>query len=149
MQIIDITHPQLPFPVSTVQIDGSTYALVASNKDHGFTILNMDNPESPSIVFNTTSTHANYSAIHSILGASPIQIQGNTYVVTISASSKILIADIKQILPHLQLYLREATVLCIALSEFDTTSAYVRVFISTSSMPVALDNAKPIPSFMA
>ena len=63
MQIIDITHPQLPFPVSTVQIDGSTYALVASNKDHGFTILNMDNPESPSIVFNTTSTHANYSAI--------------------------------------------------------------------------------------
>ena len=91
-----VQYPHLtdPFHIETVQIDGSTYALVASNKDHGFTILNMDNPESPSIVFNTTSTHANYSAIHSILGASPIQIQGKTYVVTISASSKILIADI-------------------------------------------------------
>ena len=91
-----VQYPHLtdPFHIETVQIDGSTYALVASNKDHGFTILNMDNPESPSIAFNTTSTHANYSAIQSILGASPIQIQGNTYVVTISASSKILIADI-------------------------------------------------------
>ena len=66
---------------------------MASNHDGGFTILNMDNPESPSLVFNATSTHANYSAIQSILGASPIQIQGNTYVVTISPS-KILIADI-------------------------------------------------------
>ena len=41
------------------------------------------------------------------------------------------------------------SMICIALSEFDTTSAYVRVFISTSSMPVALDNAKSMPSFMA
>ena len=45
-------------------------------------------------LYLTQLVHANYSAIHSILGASPIQIQGNTYVVTISASSKILIADI-------------------------------------------------------
>ena len=91
-----VQYPHLtdPFHIETVQIDGSTYALVASNHDGGFTILNMDNPESPSLVFNATSTHANYSAIQSILGASPIQIQGNTYVVTISASSKILIADI-------------------------------------------------------
>ena len=90
-----VQYPHLtdPFHIETVQIDGSTYALVASNHDGGFTILNMDNPESPSLVFNTTSTHANYSAIQSILGASPIQIQGNTYVVTISPS-KILIADI-------------------------------------------------------
>ena len=34
--------------------------------------------------------------------------------------------------------------ICIALSLFDATSAYVRVFISTSSMPVALDNAMQI-----
>ena len=54
----------------------------------------MDNPELPSLVFNATSTQANYSAIQGILGASPIQIQGKTYVVTISLSSKILIADI-------------------------------------------------------
>ena len=46
----------------------------------------------PSLVFNATSTQANYSAIQGILGASPIQIQGKTYVVTISLSSKILIA---------------------------------------------------------
>ena len=73
-----VQYPHLtdPFHIETVQIDGSTYALVASNHDGGFTILNMDNPESPSLVFNTTSTHANYSAIQSILGASPIQIQG-------------------------------------------------------------------------
>ena len=41
------------------------------------------------------------------------------------------------------------SMICIALSEFDTTSAYVRVFICTSSIPVALDNAKSIPSFIA
>ena len=81
-----------PFHIETVQIDGSTYALVASNHDGGFTILNMDNPESPSLVF-ATSTQTNYSAIQGILGASPIQIQNNMYVVTISPS-KILIADI-------------------------------------------------------
>ena len=66
---------------------------MASNHDGGFTILNMDNPESPSLVFNATSTQTNYSAIQGILGASPIQIQNNMYVVTISPS-KILIADI-------------------------------------------------------
>ena len=40
-------YPHLtdPFHIETVQIDGSTYALVASNTDSGFTILNMDNPE--------------------------------------------------------------------------------------------------------
>ena len=83
-----------PFHIETVQIDGSTYALVASNQDGGFTILNMDNPESPILVFNATRTQTNYSAIQGILGASPIQIQDKTYVVTISLSSKILIADI-------------------------------------------------------
>ena len=83
-----------PFHIETVQIDGSTYALVASNTDSGFTILNMNNPESPILVFNATRTQTNYSAIQGILGASPIQIQGKTYVVTISSSSKILIADI-------------------------------------------------------
>ena len=50
--------------------------------------------QSPSLVFNATRTQTNYSAIQGILGASPIQIQGKTYVVTISSSSKILIADI-------------------------------------------------------
>ena len=45
-----------PFHIETVQIDGSTYALVASNQDGGFTILNMDNPESPILVFNATRT---------------------------------------------------------------------------------------------
>ena len=54
----------------------------------------MDNPESPSLVFNATSTQTNYSAIQGIRGASPIQIQNNMYVVTISLTSKILIADI-------------------------------------------------------
>ena len=112
-----------PFHIETVQIDGSTYALVASNKDGGFTILNMDNPESPSLVFSATRTQTNYSAIQGILGASPIQIQGKTYVVTIS-QSKILIADI-------------------------TTSAYERVSIWTISIPVALVNAKSMPSFIA
>ena len=46
-------------------------------------------------MFNATSTQQNYSAINGIVGTSAIQIQGNTYAVTISAfSSKILIADI-------------------------------------------------------
>ena len=38
-----VQYPHLtdPFHIETVQIDGSTYALVASNTDSGFTILNM------------------------------------------------------------------------------------------------------------
>ena len=42
------------------------------------------NPVLPSLVF-ATRTQTNYSAIQGILGASPIQIQGKTYVVTISS----------------------------------------------------------------
>ena len=56
-----VQYPHLtdPFHIETVQIDGSTYALVASNHDGGFTILNMDNPESPCLVsVLETSTQA-------------------------------------------------------------------------------------------
>ena len=68
---------------------------MASYTDSGFTILNIDDPSSPDLVFNATSTKQNYSAISGIVGVSPIQIQGKTYAVTISAfSSKILIVDI-------------------------------------------------------
>ena len=68
---------------------------MASYTDSGFTILNMDDPISPDLVFNATSTKQNYSAISGIVGVSPIQIQDKTYAVTISAfSSKILIVDI-------------------------------------------------------
>ena len=81
--------------IEIVQISDSIYALVTSYGDNGFTILNIDNPSSPDLVFNATSTQQNYSAINGIVGTSAIQIQGNTYAVTISAlSSKILIADI-------------------------------------------------------
>ena len=68
---------------------------MTSYGDDGFTILNMTNPKSPSLVFNATRTNQNYSAIDGIVGTSAIQIQGNTYAVTISAlTPKILIADI-------------------------------------------------------
>ena len=81
--------------IEIVQISDSIYALVTSYGDDGFTILNIDNPSSPDLVFNATSTQQNYSAINGIVGTSAIQIQGNTYAVTISAlTPKILIADI-------------------------------------------------------
>ena len=81
--------------IEIVQISDSIYALVTSYGDHGFTILNIDDPSSPDLVFNATSTQQNYSAINGIVGTSAIQIQGNTYAVTISAlTPKILIADI-------------------------------------------------------
>ena len=84
-----------PHDIEIVQIGSSLYALVASYTDSGFTILNIDDPSSPDLVFNATSTKQNYSAISGIVGVSPIQIQGKTYAVTISAfSSKILIVDI-------------------------------------------------------
>ena len=84
-----------PHDIEIVQIGSSLYALVASYTDSGFTILNIDDPSSPDLVFNATSTKQNYSAINGIVGVSPIQIQDKTYAVTISAfSSKILIVDI-------------------------------------------------------
>ena len=69
MQIIDITHPQLPFPVSTVQksgteysglsgphyvaalqVEGATYAFVTSPSIDSVQVIDITNPSQPSPV---------------------------------------------------------------------------------------------------
>ena len=65
MQIIDVTHPLLPFPVSTVRhgteypallaphdvtaikVEDSTYALLSAVNDDTVQIIDITNPESP------------------------------------------------------------------------------------------------------
>ena len=69
MQIIDITHPQLPFPVSTVQksgteytglsgphyitalqVEGATYAFVTSPSTNSIQVIDITNPSQPNPV---------------------------------------------------------------------------------------------------
>ena len=69
MQIIDITHPQLPFPVSTVQksgteytgltgphyiaalqVEGATYAFVTSPSTNSTQVIDITNPSQPNPV---------------------------------------------------------------------------------------------------
>ena len=67
MQIIDVTHPTLPFPVSSVtngteypvlvkphdvtaiKVENSTYALLSAINDNSIQIIDITNPESPCI----------------------------------------------------------------------------------------------------
>ena len=69
-----------PHDIEIVQIGSSLYALVASYTDSGFTILNIDDPSSPDLVFNATSTKQNYSAISGIVGSISHTEQGDRVI---------------------------------------------------------------------
>ena len=50
----DYPHLGDSYKVTTVEIDNSTYALIAAYADNGFTILDITTPKSPTLVFNAT-----------------------------------------------------------------------------------------------
>ena len=58
------------YKVTTVKIDDSTYALVGSYADNGFTILDITTPESPTLVFNATGNTRINAALNGPTGIS-------------------------------------------------------------------------------
>ncbi|MDI1495693.1 MAG: LVIVD repeat-containing protein [Cenarchaeum symbiont of Oopsacas minuta] len=96
VQIIDITIPSEPEPranitdsaeypklhgarsITTAQINGSTYALVAALTDHGVQIIDITDPFDPSPVANITDS-AEYPVLDSASGITTAQIDGSTY----------------------------------------------------------------------
>ena len=110
IQIIDITNPEVPIPVSsliddstlvlgdplavhTTTIGSNTYAVVASRYDHGIQIIDITNPETPipvsSLIDDSTLVLHDSSAVHTTT------IGSNTYaVVTSQVDHGIQIIDI-------------------------------------------------------
>ena len=83
------------YKVTTVKIDDSTYALVGSYADSGFTILDITTPESPTLVFNATGDTRINADLNGPTGISTIQIQNSIYaVITSLAKSRMAILDI-------------------------------------------------------
>ncbi|MDI1496104.1 MAG: hypothetical protein K8823_1412, partial [Cenarchaeum symbiont of Oopsacas minuta] len=112
LQIINITNPASPSLVSnitdgadypeldgasgitTVQIDGTTYALVAANRDNGVQIINITNPASPSPVANITDGRE-YEKLDRASDITTTQINGITYaLVTAFDDNSVQIIDI-------------------------------------------------------
>ena len=83
------------YKVTTVKIDDSTYALVGSYADDGFTILDITTPESPTLVFNATENTRINADLNGPTGISTIQIENSIYaVITSLAKSRMAILDI-------------------------------------------------------
>ncbi|MDI1495344.1 MAG: LVIVD repeat-containing protein, partial [Cenarchaeum symbiont of Oopsacas minuta] len=96
IQIIDITNPASPSPIAnvtdgttypvlsgaqgitTIQIDGYTYALVAAFNDDGVQIVNITNPADPSPIASITDG-TDYPRLNGASGITAIQIDGYTY----------------------------------------------------------------------
>ena len=72
------------YKVTTVKIDDSTYALVGSYADDGFTILDITTPESPTLVFNATENTRINADLNGPTGISTIQIENSIYAVITS-----------------------------------------------------------------
>ena len=84
-----------PYRVTTVKIGDSTYALVGSYADSGFTILDITTPEFPTLVFNTTENTGINADLHGPTGISTIQIENSIYAVITSLSqSRVTILDV-------------------------------------------------------
>ena len=83
------------YKVTTVKIDDTTYALVGSYADDGFTILDITTPESPTLVFNATENTRINADLNGPTGISTIQIENSIYaVITSLAKSRMAILDI-------------------------------------------------------
>ena len=83
------------YRVTTVKIGDSTYALVGSYVDSGFTILDITTPESPTLVFNATGNTGINADLNGPTGISTIQIENSIYaVITSLAKSRVAILDI-------------------------------------------------------
>ena len=84
-----------PYFDLTVKIGDSTYALVGSYADSGFTILDITTPEFPTLVFNVTGETGINANLYGPTGISTIQIENSIYaVITSLAKSRVAILDI-------------------------------------------------------
>ena len=115
VQIIDITDPSDPIPASaitdgnngytelayayditTVTIDSSTYALVASIYDRGVQIIDITDPYNPIAASALSDNVDNYTALDSPRSIATVKIDSSTYalVASLSDSGVVQIIDI-------------------------------------------------------
>ena len=109
VQIIDITNPASPTAIAsvsdgdtdvnnntfdeldgargitTVRINSSTYALVASDSDDGIQIINMTNPASPMAV-SSVSDGSIFDTLDGATGITTVQMNASTYALVASRS---------------------------------------------------------------
>ena len=105
VQIIDITDPYTPIAASNVTdgsggydeldgaisitiitIDSSTYALVASNSDHGVQIIDITNPYQPTPVSSISDDVGDYTELASVNFITTTTIGSLPYAITTSSS---------------------------------------------------------------
>ena len=104
MQIIDVTHPVLPFPVSTVRngteypalssphdvtaikVENSTYALLSAITDDSIQIIDITNPESPQPASHI-SHGAEYTQLDRPQTLKSVQINGTAYTLIAARDS--------------------------------------------------------------
>ena len=101
VQIIDITDPATPTAVTsfdddgstvldgatgitTVKIDGSTYALVASDVDDGIQIINMTKPNPPTVVSSIIDGVGGFDQLEGAFGVTTAKIASSTYALVAS-----------------------------------------------------------------
>ena len=76
-------------------IGGTIYALVIGFNSGSITILDLSDPQSPSLVFSANRSTANYENLNGPIGISVIQIQSKTYAVIASFyANSVIMMDI-------------------------------------------------------
>ena len=103
VQIIDITNPAAPtavssvtddstfdeldgaFGITTVTIDSSTYALVASATDNGVQIIDITNPAAPTAVSSVTDD-STFDELVGAFGITTVTISSSTYALVASST---------------------------------------------------------------
>ena len=104
MQIIDVTHPTLPFPVSSVtngteypvlvkphditaiKVENSTYALLSAINDNSIQIIDITNPESPQPASHI-SQGTEYTHLEKPQTLKAVQIDGAAYALIAARNS--------------------------------------------------------------
>ena len=105
MLITDVTNPATPSyvahvtddvggfmellgakSIATTTIDSSTYALVASNFDHGVQIINITNPYEPIAASNITDDSGGYTTLRGATSITTTTIDSSTYALVASTS---------------------------------------------------------------
>ncbi len=69
------------FDITTVVIDGNTYALAAATSDNGVQIINMTIPDSPTPVAAITDDNDGYTELAGAYGVTTVVIDGSTYAI--------------------------------------------------------------------
>ncbi len=81
-----------PRKVATFQINTSTYAIVASNRDHGIQIIDISTPSSPLVVSSITDGSADnngtiFDTLGGARGINTVEIDGSTYAIILASES--------------------------------------------------------------